>query len=81
MQRTCRSRRTSSASRRSSRRDFTPLTDQQISQYASQFNACLAYADWMGAVAEGHAADEDRGRGAHARVQVGEPGRCQGRDG
>lgn len=37
--------------------DFTTLSDQQIAQYSSQFNACLARANWLTAVAEGHAAD------------------------
>lgn len=37
--------------------DFTSLSDQEIALSASQFNACLARANWLTAVAEGHAAD------------------------
>jgi hypothetical protein len=37
--------------------DFTTVGDQQVAQLQSQFNACLARAHYLCAVAEGHAAD------------------------
>lgn len=37
--------------------DFSQLAANQIAWYASQFTACLAVANWKGAIAEGYAAD------------------------
>lgn len=37
--------------------DFTSLAPNQLAWYASQYTSCLARANWLAAVAEGHAAD------------------------
>lgn len=37
--------------------DFTTLSDQEVARLQSQFNACLARANWLGAVADGHSND------------------------